>query len=259
MKLHPVKDVFAGLIFHSLEDMPGVAEFVDRFMDDAPNDLNVWMLHRKAPHSPALPESLHGRGVIALGVTYAGPLHGAEQAVKPLRTFHEPLLDLVRIQPYPEWQKALDSAWGDGLHNEWVGHYLERYDADAIATLQRFVADVPSSHTDVKLARLGGAMSAMGEDDTALSFRSSRYAFVIQARWDDEARTDEQMDWTRRFHAAMAKHGNGKVYSNFIGQEPEQRVRDAYNSGTFARLQRLKVEYDPNNLFRMNVNIEPTV
>lgn len=257
LRLHPIRDVFAGLVFFDLEDMPEVAAFVDGFMDDAPNDLNVWMLHRKAPRSPVLPNRIHGRGVIALAVTCTGRLDGAEQAVRPLRTFREPLVDLVKVRPYPEWQQALDGAWDDGFHNEWVGHYLDGYGSEAITTLQKFVRDVPSPHTDVKLARLGGAFSAVGDDDTAFGFRQSRYALVIQTRWKDPVDSERQLAWTRDFHAAMAVHANGKVYANFIGQEPASRCADAYTAASMSRLRDLKRQWDPNNLFRMNINIEP--
>jgi hypothetical protein len=163
----------------------------------------------------------------------------------------------MQVRSYPEWQRALDGIWGDGYHNEWVGHYLDTYDVDAISTLQSFVSEVPSLHTDVKLARLGGAFSEVGEYDTAYGFRNSRYALVIQSRWEDSSETERQMDWTRKFHAAMAKYSSGKVYTNFIGQEPEERVIDAYNTRTYARLQKLKRHYDPENLFRMNINVKP--
>jgi FAD/FMN-containing dehydrogenase len=65
------------------------------------------------------------------------------------------------------------------------------------------------------------------------------------------------MAWTRQFHQAMAAHGNGKVYSNFIGQEPASRYPDAFTSAGYARLRALKRTWDPSNLFRMNVNIKP--
>ena len=257
LRLHRVKDVYAGLIFHALEDMPRVAKFVDEFMENAPKDLNVWMLHRRAPYSPFLPTSLRGRLVIALAVTYAGPLDAADVVVGPLQRFLPPLLDLMQVRPYPEWQRTFDGIWGEGYHNEWVGHYLDTYDADAISTIQRFVSEVPSPHTDVKLARLGGAFSETGEYDTAFGFRRSRYALVIQSRWEDPSETEKQLHWTRQFHAAMKEYSTGKVYTNFIGQEPAERVADAYSTRTYARLRELKKQYDPENLFRMNINIKP--
>jgi FAD/FMN-containing dehydrogenase len=257
-RLHEVKNVMAGLLFHPLEDLEVVATFVDGFMDQAPDDLCVWMLHRKAPPSPALPAELHGRPVVIVAVTYAGPMGNAEKVVAPLRTFRKPLLDLVKPRPYPEWQRALDAPWGNGFHNEWVGHYLKKYDKSAMATMLDFISRVPSPYSDVKLARMGGAIGRVGENDTAFGMRDSRYALVIQARWENPEETDLQMKWTREFHAAMRAHGTGKVYSNFVGHEPEGRVEDAYNKTSYARLRALKAQLDPRNLFRMNVNIKPS-
>jgi FAD/FMN-containing dehydrogenase len=110
----------------------------------------------------------------------------------------------------------------------------------------------------VKLARMGGAIGRVGENDTAFGMRDSRYALVIQARWENPEETDLQMKWTREFHAAMRAHGTGKVYSNFVGHEREGRVEDAYNKASYARLRALKAQLDPKNLFRMNVNIKPS-
>ena len=39
----------------------------------------------------------------------------------------------------------------------------------------------------------------------------------------------------------------------------EARVRAAYPGGTFERLARIKCQYDPDNFFRLNQNIRPTV
>jgi FAD/FMN-containing dehydrogenase len=256
-RLHEVKDVMAGLVFHPLEDLEVVASFVDGFMDQAPDDLCVWMLHRKAPASPTLPPELHGRPVVIIAVAYSGPMGEAEKIVAPLRTFRKPLLDLVKVRPYPEWQRALDPAWQNGFHNEWVGHYLKTYDKTAIATMVDFISKVPSPYTDVKLVRMGGALARIGENDTAFGMRDSRYALAIQSRWNKPEETESQLKWTRDFHAAMRAHSTGKVYSNFIGHEPDGRVEDAYNKTSFARLRTLKAQLDPKNLFRMNVNIKP--
>jgi len=256
-RLHEVKDVMAGLLFHPLEDLETVATFVDGFMDQASDDLCVWMLHRKAPASPALPSELHGKPVIIIAVSYAGPMGNADTAVAPLRTFRKPLLDLVKARPYTEWQRALDQAWGNGFYNEWVGHYLKRYDKSAMVTMLDFIGRVPSPYSDVKLARMGGAIARVGENDTAFGMRDSRYALVIQARWQKPEETELQMRWTRDFHAAMRPHGTGKVYSNFVGHEPDARVQDAYNAASLKRLTSLKAQLDPKNLFRTNVNIKP--
>jgi FAD/FMN-containing dehydrogenase len=182
-RLAPVKDVLAGLIFHPLEDLPKVAAFVRDFNDQAQDETCVWMTMRKAPASPALPTELHGRAVATIAACHVGADEAAVEALKPLRHFGKPLLDLVKARPYPDWQKALDPAWGSGFHNQWVGHYLPELTDAAAQTLLEHASKIPSPFTDVKLAHMGGAVARIGENATAFGNRGSKYALVIQARW----------------------------------------------------------------------------
>ena len=50
--------------------------------------------------------------------------------------------------------------------------------------------------------------------------------------------------------------GHGGAYVNFMTEEEQGRVRSAYGSN-YDRLANLKKEYDPNNIFRLNQNIQP--
>lgn len=258
-RLHPVENVLAGLIFHPLEDLPEVASFTRDFVEKAPDELCVWMFMRRAPVSPLLPESLHGRHAVIIAACYSGPLSKGEEVLKPLRKFRKPIVDLIKRRPYPDWQKALDPAWGNGFHNEWMGHYIQELDDTSIDTILDYVSRVTSPYTDVKLAHMEGAVKRVGENETAFSYRNSKYAMVIQTRWQDPSEAEKHLKWTHDFFNAMKSHGTGKVYVNFIADEGEKRVRDAYNPTTFKRLQKIKAKYDPDNMFRMNQNIKPAV
>ncbi len=258
-RLAPVKDVLAGLIFHPLEDLPKLAAFVRDFNGNAPDEVCVWMTMRKAPASPALPTELHGRPVATIAVCYAGTGESGERLLKPLRQFGRPLIDLVKLRPYPDWQKALDPAWGNGFRNQWVGHYLPELTDGAAETLLDHVAKVTSPFSDVKLAHLGGAVARVGENDTAFGYRDSRYALVIQTRWKNQGEDSRHLAWTQQFFDAMKAHSTGKVYVNFVADEGEARVKDAYNARSLERLRVIKAKYDPGNLFRMNQNIRPAL
>ncbi len=258
-RLAPVRDVLAGLIFHPLEDLPKLAGFVRDFNAAAPDEVCVWVFMRKAPASPALPTEIHRRPVAVIGVCYAGAVESGERLLKPLRQFGRPLIDLVKLRPYPDWQKALDPAWGNGFRNQWVGHYLPELTDAAAGTMLDYVSKVPSPFTDVKLAQLGGAVARAGENDTAFGYRDSRYAFVIQTRWKNPEEDSRQLAWTQQFFDAMKPYSTGKVYINFVADEGEARIADAYNARSFARLRVIKAKYDPGNLFRMNQNIRPAL
>lgn len=47
------------------------------------------------------------------------------------------------------------------------------------------------------------------------------------------------------------------VYANFLEDEGEDRIREAYPEATYARLAEVKRRFDPTNLFRLNQNILP--
>ena len=48
------------------------------------------------------------------------------------------------------------------------------------------------------------------------------------------------------------------VYVNFLMEEGEERIRQAYGAKKYERLKALKRRYDPDNLFRLNQNIKLT-
>lgn len=117
-KLHPIKNVLAGLIFHPLEELAQVASFVRDFMVDAPDEMSIWMFMRKAPAFPILPESLHGKHVAIIAVCYSGPVSKGEEVMAPIRNFGKPIIDLIEVRAYKNWQSAFDPIWGDGFNNE---------------------------------------------------------------------------------------------------------------------------------------------
>jgi FAD/FMN-containing dehydrogenase len=258
-RLAPVSSVLAGSIFHPLEDLPEVAALVRDFNAHAPDDVSVWLMMRKAPASAALPPAIHGRPVVAITVCYAGPSENGDRVVRQLRQFGRPLVDQIRVRSYADWQQSLDPAWGPGFGNQWLGHYLPEFSDASARTILEHVAKVSSPFTDVKLVTLGGAVGHVGEDETAFSYRTSKYALAIQTRWADVDQSAEHLAWSHAFFEAMKAHSSGKVYVNFMADEGPQRIKDAYEPHTFKRLQAIKAAYDPHNRFRMNQNIGPAL
>jgi len=80
----------------------------------------------------------------------------------------------------------------------------------------------------------------------------------VHGRWSDPAKDPECIGWARELFQAAAPFATGGVYVNFLTQEEGARVQAAYG-GNYDRLLELKGRYDPENLFRVNVNISPTI
>lgn len=92
---------------------------------------------------------------------------------------------------------------------------------------------------------------------TAFEDRRAEHAININAVWADSRATDRHIAWTRHFWEAMKPVSTGGVYVNFLGDEGDQRIRDAYGPEKYRQLTALKAKYDANNLFRLNQNIRP--
>ena len=66
----------------------------------------------------------------------------------------------------------------------------------------------------------------------------------------------EEREWVRNFWSALEPYFT-TVYVNFLMDEGEDRVRQAYGPEKYDRLKTLKRKYDPDNFFRINQNIPP--
>ena len=91
---------------------------------------------------------------------------------------------------------------------------------------------------------------------TAFVGRDARYIMNVHGRWSDAADDEQVRNWARRVFQDAAPHATGSGYVNFLTEDEAERVAAAYGAN-YARLQAVKRRFDPDNLFRMNLNIEP--
>lgn len=258
LRLHPFEGaVLAGLLYYPIARLQEFACLYSQLAADAPDELGFCLFLRRAPAIAELPSATHGLPVFAAAVCAPERAQGAVDAIDELRSFGPPIADLVRRRPYVVWQQALDPAWGAGLHNEWMGHYLDRLDTAAVDTLTDYLERTDSMRTDVKIFALGGAVAGVDRATTAFGGRDAAWAIVIQSRWDRVADSAMQVAWTRELHRALRPSSRGDVYVNFVGDEDPARVLDAYPPTIYRRLQEIKGRWDPGNLFRVNLNVPP--
>ena len=110
------------------------------------------------------------------------------------------------------------------------------------------------------MADLGGAISRVGDSDTALGRREVPWCYHALALWmEPEAEAaDAQMAWARGLAEDLKPHVTSGVYLNYTSDEGEDRVRSSYGEEKYGRLVALKDRYDPTNLFHLNQNIKPS-
>jgi FAD/FMN-containing dehydrogenase len=103
-----------------------------------------------------------------------------------------------------------------------------------------------------------GAAARVHPQATAFAHRHAQFALLLLATWSDPVESQKHLRWARESWEAMQPFSAGRVYVNYLGEEGEERVREAYGSH-YDRLVALKNTYDPTNFFRLNQNITPTV
>ena len=256
-RLHAVgPEVLGGLIFHKAERAPSLLRFLRDYLPSSSEELTVFTVMRKAPAAPFVPADFHGQPVIANLVVHSGDPAQADRDLAPLRTFAEPLADLVSRRPYTAVQALTDASWAPGFENYWKSDYLIGIPDGAIEVVTEHLATITSPLSDFKIAYLGGAAARL-PDDSALSHRDLPFLLNINTRWPLGEAHEAHIEWTRSLFEGMKPFSEGKVYVNFLMNEGQQRVRAAYGPQKYERLVDIKRRYDPDNFFRLNQNITP--
>jgi FAD/FMN-containing dehydrogenase len=256
-RLHPVgPEVLSGLIVHPLDTAPQVLRFYRDFLKKTPDEFVCWFVLRKAPPLPFLPAEWHGREILALAVCYAGPIADGEKIAKPLREFGRPIADVIQPHPFAAWQMVLDPLLTPGMRNYWKSHDFVEVSDGLIDVLVQHARRIPDPQTEIAVAQLGGAVSRVPGVATAYAHRDAQFVMNVHGRWADPAKDAACIGWARQLFEAAAPFATGGVYVNFLTQDEQGRVPAAYG-GNYARLVALKQKYDPENLFRVNQNIEP--
>ena len=259
-KLDPIPpNILGGMVLYPLEMGSKVLEAHRRFTQNIPDELTTIAILLTAPPAPFIPAIFHGKKAVAIAACYSGkdPEEG-KKILEPLRHLGEPVLDAFHAMPYVALQSMFDESAPRGVLNYWKSTFLPPMSESAIKTLLDCFESVPSPMTAVHLHHLGGAVNRVGEDATAYSHRDASFIMNLVSTWTDPAHSEKNIVWTRDTFTAMQKFaGEGGVYVNFLGEEGNDRIVSAYGEAKYARLLRLKSNYDPGNLFRVNQNIKP--
>jgi FAD/FMN-containing dehydrogenase len=257
--LHPVGPVvMAGPVFWAAEDAIDVLRFYRDFAAEAPDALGSVVRLGTVPPLAAIPQDLHWRPAIAVIPCYAGAVDDGERAVRALRRFGTPLVDLLAPSPYAAFQGGMDDTVPHGWHYYWKATNFAGLSDAAIAVIAEHAFAAPSPRSYAAMFHMGGAVARVPRNATAYAARDVTHNLIIDAVWLPEESAARETAWAQRFLAALQPHGAGGVYVNFLDSDDDtDRVREAYGDHTYRRLAEVKASYDPDNAFHHNKNIRP--
>jgi FAD/FMN-containing dehydrogenase len=250
-RLREVDTIVGGMLI-----LPGTPAAMASFVAEAeaaPDELSVIANILVAPPMPFLPAEAHGKLVVMALVCYAGDVEAGERALAPLRALAEPIADLVRPMAYPEIYRLFPD--GPGPAEEVArSFFLDSVDHEAAEAIAQHINASTAPMAVAQLRVLGGAMARVPAEATAFAHRGRRVMAALGAVYERAEEGAEHEAWINGFADAL-HHGDAGVYVNFLGDEGESRVREAYPGATWDRLVAIKRRHDPTNLFRLNQNI----
>jgi FAD/FMN-containing dehydrogenase len=250
-RAHPVATVLNGPVLHTLDAAPALLSFYRDFCAGLPDELGTQVAFIHAPD---------GSGAKLCGVAVCHCAADAEQAeadVSPLRTFGSPAADMIQRVPYPVANTGVDWLFTPGTLNYWKSAFLTDLTDAAIAVLTDAFERAPTESCALVTEDFHGAVTRVDPTATAYPHRAPGHNLLLIAQWTDPADTDACIAWARTTFEQLEPHMADRSYTNYLSADEHDRVHQAF-AVNYDRLVALKRRYDPDNLFHMNQNIDPS-
>jgi len=256
--LYPVgPEVVGGVVAWPASEAPRVLELYRTLAEEAPPELTLVALMRPAPPAPWLPKDMHGKPIVAILACYTGAPQEGLKAVAPIKSFGNPIGDMVMRRPYAHMQSLLDATQPKGRRYYWKSEYLPTIEPALCDMVIRHAERIQSPHSAVILFQIGGALNAREADHSPVGNRDARYVLNVTAAWERPEEDATHVAWTREAWDDMKAFSTGGTYINFLTEdEGNERIAAALGTG-LGRLANVKAAWDPENVFRTNRNIVP--
>lgn len=242
-QLHPFpRKVYSGNVVWPIEDARKVLEFYADWYAELSDDMYA---------GPAMLTMPDGMSVMVMEVVYAGDPAQGEKELAPLLEIGTPVDNTVALNDYMMMQTQEDATFAHGIRSYAKnGMVKEVTPALVDALLESFVPDPRLAfftHTS------GGAVKRVDEMATAFPHRNAETMIIVAGGWTDPEHDEEAMATAREWFARLEPYTGG-YYDNI---EFEGASVSGNYGPAWPRLTKVKAEYDPKNLFRLNSNITP--
>jgi FAD/FMN-containing dehydrogenase len=248
-RLHPMqRQVIGGNIVYPIARAKEALDMYADYMPEAPDELDL------GPFM-ALPGG-NQPGVVGFGVCWSGPAGQAERALAPIRRLGTPLAD-VQAMDYVALQKSGDISDPRARASYLKSGFLPALMPDLITAIVDGFEGHPTRSTIMFIQPGGGAIGRVSNDATAFPHRDVLGNIGVGVDWPAGDDPDMHVAWIREFWTRIEPFTRG-FYSNDGAPDmyTESAVARNYR-GNLERLVGIKRRYDPDNLFRLNANIQP--
>lgn len=250
-------EVVGGIVAWPASEAPKVLELYRAVAEEAPRELTLVVLIRPAPPAPWLPKDIHGKPIVAVIACHSGKPEEGEKVVAPIKSFGNPVGDILVRRPYAQMQSLLDATQPKGRRYYWKSEYLPRIESALCEKMIAHAANIPSPHSAAILFQIGGALNQHDAEHSPVGNRDARYVLNLASSWEQTSEDTANIQWAREAWDDMKSYSTGGTYINFLTEdEGSDRIEAALGTG-LQRLAEVKTKWDPQNVFRTNRNIKP--
>jgi FAD/FMN-containing dehydrogenase len=249
-QLHEVGPmVFGGLVAWPFSEAGKVLRFFREFTESVPDEVFLLSACLTGPD---------GGKLVAIGAAHCGSVADGERVLAPIKAFGSPVMDVLGPVSYTQLNMIIDAGLQKGFRNYWKSNFLASLDDAAIDTFVGAFAKCPSPMTQAIFEHFHGAPTRVEPTETAYALRSAGFNAVLISIWPDEADDAANIQWTRDSYAALQPYTASHRYLNYMDHDDSDDATLAAVYGpNLSRLRKLKAKYDPDNVFHLNVNVEP--
>jgi FAD/FMN-containing dehydrogenase len=245
--LHPFEGtILGGPIIFPFEQARDVYNFYADYTQEIPDELHLVV---------AMVSPTGGKPMITVEACYAGDLAEGERVLAPLRRLGRPIADQIKPMPYLKIQTTADVANAPGKNYFAKSGFLAKIEPGLLDTLINGFQGSPKRASVAVLQQFGGAMGRVREEATPYAGRKAAYEVMVLGGWGNGADNEENVAAIRNHWAKLAPYTSG-FYINTSAADDQDRVRANFGRN-YDRLVKVKTQYDPGNLFRLNANIRP--
>ena len=249
LSLHALPKIYAGSVVYSREHLRSALQVYTATCEAADDELTVSLVAT----------TRKGERIVSLDACYAGDPFRGMKATESLLIKNGTSIwsDTRQKRSYVNWQRAFDEDIRRGLRSYWRSVFVnDPMDPIFQEIFARFFDNCPSEYTMLTFDHIHGAAARVPPDSTAYWHRDKMFLFLINTNWEHEQDDQKNIEWSDKFfHELRATCGAGN-YVNYLSNEEDERVLLAYGPDTYSRLQSVKRQFDPNNVFSANQNIK---
>ena len=250
-QLHQVGPIVeGGLIVYPENEIEGMLTYYRKSMTSIGDELSVLTVIRHHPDAS-------GALCAAMFVCHCGEPNDAKETVNSIKCFGAPVIDQLGPISYTKLNTLVDSSFPRLAFNYWKSSYIAELTDEVTSVILDQFRQCPSQMSRIIIDHFHGEVTRPAADSTAYPNRSEGFYILIISQWQDKRDNDKNIAWAKDTYEKIEPFAGNGVYSNYLSDdEMDSRIQAAFGQN-YSRLQKIKAQYDPDNLLRLNQNITP--